>query len=125
MLPTRPPSFGFDREEDRELAGPCIFAMLQLIEAHRVEGKEYGRLWRDLMSRPSAIRMWHTFTTLGGVTSDDFKAFMDDKPFRNRPVVRRNKHLRLVDAQTTLTVTKRRQHPRYGGASDTSGNDAA
>ena len=84
---------------------------LKTIERHRAELEAAARYFEAVLDgNPDLRQQWQEFTRGGGVSSGDFRRFLDGKVIRYRPT-RHRKHLRLVVNQRKPTVIRRpRRH---------------
>lgn len=89
-----------------------LLDVLETIERHRAGLNAAATYFEAILStEPDLRRQWDAFTHAGGITSGDFRRFLDGKIMRYRPT-RHRKHLRLVVKNEKRKPTVLR--PRHG-----------
>jgi hypothetical protein len=104
----RPPA---KRRRDCAPKRTCIAAdevvqLLKDVEWHRARLADAGAVLSDwLTNSPDFSQAWHDFTACGGISGNDFHAFMSGN-FRPRPGVRQHYHLRLIAARPAPSIRR-------------------
>ena len=84
-----------------------VVALLNGIEQHREALAHADAVLSDwLCNSPQFGQAWHDFAAAGGISANDFYAFMDGR-FRGRPGVRQLGHLRLIANDAAPSIARR------------------
>jgi hypothetical protein len=95
-----------------------VVALLEEIERHRDALARAGAVLADWLDDSRQFgQAWHEFSIAGGISGNDFHAFMDGR-FRGRPDVRQLGHLRLIANREASSIVRRPLRRRDNGNPD-------